>query len=38
MSGEQLKLLSGVAAILRYPLHGVDVTEEDDEEDDIDDD
>jgi protein pelota len=33
VSGEQLKLLSGVAAILRYPLH--DVISDDDDDDDV---
>ena len=32
-AGERLKLMTGVAAILRYPLPGIDDIEEDEEDD-----
>jgi protein pelota len=32
VSGEQLGQLTGIAAILRYPLEGIDDTFEDEEE------
>lgn len=37
-AGERLKLMTGVAAILRYPLPGIDEIEEDDDDEDDDED